>query len=293
MRGRRPKRPEIPAVLTLLKRTGFFRKRKGLYLLLTLILILLPLFFKAELGSNGVGSTEHHTVDRVVDGDTVVLQDTSSTYTRYLGIDAPEILTEESPGDPLSEEAKNLNRSLVDGKTVRLEFDEEKYDDYGRMLAYVFVDGTFVNKEMVRRGLAKVLIIKPNDRYASEIYEAEEQAKRERRGIWGNLSSLKPPSENTNYLIKPSQASRYIGQRVVVRGKITDLRKSSKVLVLKMEEDLDVVIFSGDWENFSFFDIAPEEHYVGMPVEVTGRVKMYRGKPQIIIGHPISIRGLR
>lgn len=293
MRGRRSKRPEIPAVLTILKKAGFFRKRKGLYLLLTLILILLPLFFKTELGGDGAGGTEESTVDRVIDGDTVVLQDTSSTHTRYLGIDAPEILTEESPGDPLSEEAQNLNRRLVDRKTVRLEFDQEKYDDYGRMLAYVFVDNTFVNEEIVKRGLARTLIIKPNDRYASVIYEAEEQAKRERRGIWGNLGSLKPPSENTNYLIKPSQASRYIGQRVVVRGKITDFRKSSKVLVLNMEDGLDIVVFSGDRENFSFFGITPEKHYVGMPVEVTGRVKMYKGKPQIIISHPISIRDLK
>ncbi|HSE84440.1 MAG TPA: thermonuclease family protein, partial [Thermodesulfobacteriota bacterium] len=232
MRGRRSKRPEVPDVLTLLKKTRFFKRRKGLYLLLAVILILLPLLFKTELDGDGVGSTEESTVERVIDGDTVVLQDTNSTHTRYLGIDAPEILTEESPGDPLSEEAKNLNRNLVNGKTVRLEFDKEKYDDYGRMLAYVFVDNIFVNEEIVRRGLAKVLVIKPNDRYANEIYEAQDQAKRERRGIWGNLSGLKSPSENTKYLIKTSQASRYIGQRVVVRGKITDFRKSPKVLVL-------------------------------------------------------------
>ncbi|GIW48174.1 MAG: hypothetical protein KatS3mg078_2051 [Deltaproteobacteria bacterium] len=59
-----------------------------------------------------------------------------------------------------------------------------------------------------------------------------------------------------------------------------------------MEGDLDIVIFSDNWDEFEFFGIAPERHYVGKPVEVIGRVTVYRGKPQIIVSHPISIRSL-
>ncbi|HWP91469.1 MAG TPA: thermonuclease family protein [Thermodesulfobacteriota bacterium] len=228
----------------------------------------------------------------MIDGDTIVLEGVN-TQVRYLAIDAPEIPTEESPGDPLSLEAKRFNESLVGGKTVRLEFDEEKYDYYGRMLAYVYVDELFVNQEMVRSGLARAFIIKPNDKHERIIYEAEEQARRGRKGIWGDHRGFKPPDENVRFLIKPSQASRYIGQRVVVRGKITDFRKSDKVIVLEMENEMDVVIFSGDWGNFDFFGIVPEKYYPGKPVEVVGRVKMYRGKPQIVAGHPILIRELR
>lgn len=270
-----------------LKKAGLFRKRRGLYLLLTVIVLGLSLYFKTEPGASG----GEYLVESVIDGDTVTLQGIDVSV-RYLEIDTPEILHEDSPGDPLSAEAKKLNESLVYGKKVKLEFDKEKYDDYGRMLAYVFADGVFVNKEIVRSGLARVLIIKPNDKYAGEIYEAENQAKRGRKGIWGNLDNLEPPGENSGFLIKPSQASRHIGDRVVTRGKITDFRESEKVIVLDMEDELDVVIFSGDWGNFKFFGIDPEKHYVGKPVEVTGRVKMYKGSPQIIISHPISIRDL-
>ncbi|MGE5446265.1 MAG: thermonuclease family protein, partial [Ignavibacteriales bacterium] len=161
------------------------------------------------------------------------------------------MLHRDSPGDPLAEEAKSLNERLISGKKVRLEFDREKYDPYGRGLAYVFADGVFVNEEIVREGLARAFIIKPNDRYAKTL-RAEKEAKRERRGIWGDLSRLKPPPDDVNFLIKPSQASRYNGRRVVVRGKMTDSRKSGKVIVLKMEDNLDITIFPDSWGNFRF-----------------------------------------
>jgi micrococcal nuclease len=285
-------RSEISTLLALLQRAGLFKgRRKGIYLLLILILVFVSLYFKSRTQLSGNGS--EYTVESVIDGDTIILNDITDTRVRYLGIDTPEILTEESPGDPLSEEARNLNKSLVYGKKIKLEFDKEKYDAYGRTLANVFVDNIFVNEEIVRSGLARALIIKPNEKYASIIYEAEEQARRERKGIWSDLSKLSPPSENSNFLIKPPQASRYVDQRVVVRGKITDFRKSKKVIILSMENDLDIVIFPDSWENFEFFGITPEKYYVGRPVEVIGRVKMYKGRPEIIISHPISIRSLR
>jgi len=274
--------------LGLLKKVGYFIKpTKRILPLLILIFVALSIYFQSELSSD----RNKYTVSEVIDGDTVTIKGFDASV-RYLGIDTPEILTEDSPGDPLAEKARNLNRRIVNGKKVRLEFDKQKYDDYGRLLANVFVDTTFVNEEIVRSGLARALIIKPNEKYASRILEAERQAKRERRGIWGKLSELNPPPENKRFLIKPSQASRYVGERVVVRGKITDFRKSNKVLVLNMEDDLDLVIFPNSWDNFSFFGIIPEKYYVGEPVEVIGRVKMYKGTPEIIVSHPISIRSL-
>lgn len=274
--------------LELLKKLRYFKKlTKGILLLFILILVLLSIYFRSELS----GNSNEYKVKEVIDGDTVTIKG-FDTSVRYLGIDTPEILTEYSPGDPLAEKARDLNRRIVNGKKVRLEFDKQKYDDYGRLLANVFVDNTFVNEEIVRSGLARVLIIKPNEKYASRILEAEKRAKGERKGIWGKLSELNPPPENKRFLIKPSQASRYVGERVVVRGKITDFRKSKKVLVLNMEDDLDLVIFPNSWDNFSFFGIIPEKYYVGEPVEVIGRVKMYKGTPEIIISHPISIRSL-
>jgi hypothetical protein len=228
----------------------------------------------------------------VIDGDTIVLDNISSTNVRYLGIDSPEVCSLDGPGDPLSDEARRLNKSLVGGKKIRLEFDKERFDPYGRTLAYVFVDDIFVNEQLLRSGLAKALLIKPNEKYAKRLLKAEKEAKDLRRGVWGDLSSLKFPQGNSDFVIKPSSATRHIDQRVVVRGKITNFRKSEKVLVLKMEDVLDIVLFPDSLSNFSFFNIIPEDYYLGKPVEVIGKIRMYRGRPNIIISHPMSIRAL-
>jgi DNA/RNA endonuclease YhcR with UshA esterase domain len=77
---------------------------------------------------------------------------------------------------------------------------------------------------------------------------------------------------------------------VVVRGKVTDVRKSKKVLVLSLEDKLEVVIFPGDYGNFEFFGIDPAADYEGEEIEVTGRVKMRKGVPGIVVDHPMLIR---
>jgi micrococcal nuclease len=271
--------------------TRFIRRLKSIvkspYSILILLLLILTFIFISDPSGDDI-----YRVKSVIDGDTIVLQDILSANVRYLGIDSPEIRTLDGPGDPLADEARRLNKNLVDGKKIRLEFDKERFDPYGRTLAYVFVDDIFVNEELLRSGLAKTLIIPPNDKYAKRLQKAEKEAKDLRNGIWGDLSSLKSPEGNGDFVIKPASATRYIDQRVVVRGKITKFRKSDKVLVLKMEDVLDIVLFPDSWSNFSFFNIIPEDYYLGKPVEVIGKIRMYRGRPNIRISHPISIRVL-
>lgn len=116
-------------------------------------------------------------VKRVIDGDTVVLE--SGQHLRYIGIDTPEHT------DTLFSEAVELNRRLVEGKKVRLEYDVTKRDGHGRFLAYVFVDGQFVNLELVKAGLARVYTFPPNVKYAGQFLAAQKQAREKRFGIWG------------------------------------------------------------------------------------------------------------
>lgn len=260
---------------------------KSPYSIVILLLLILTFLFISDLSGDDV-----YTVKSVIDGDTIILEDISSTNVRYLGIDSPEVGSLDAPGDPLSDEARRINKDLVDGKRIRLEFDKERFDSYGRTLAYVFVGDIFVNEQILRSGLAKGLIIQPNDKYAERLLKAEKEAKDGRSGIWGDISGLERPEGNRNFVINPSSASRYIDQRVVVRGKITKYRKSDKVLVLNMEDVLDIVLFPDSLSNFSFFNIIPEEYYMGKPVEVIGKIRMYRGRPNIVISHPISIRAL-
>lgn len=75
---------------------------------------------------------------------------------------------------------------LSNAKEIQLEFDEtNKTDRYGRLLAYVFVDGMLLQETLVREGLARVAYVKePNTKYLEELKKAQEKAKNESLGIW-------------------------------------------------------------------------------------------------------------
>ena len=118
-------------------------------------------------------------VVRVVDGDTVELD--NGHKVRYVGLNTPE------QGQPFYEEAKEANRQLVEGKQVLLEFDITPYDIYGRWLAYLFVDGRFVNYELIRRGFANVYTVPPNVKYNGLLRQAERQAREEGVGLWASV----------------------------------------------------------------------------------------------------------
>lgn len=130
------------------------------------------------------------TVSRVMDGDTIEL--VTGERVRYVGIDSPEVWKRKGSKwvhapEPFGEAASAINRSLVEGKTVWLEFATEGRDRYGRLLAYVFMGSTLVNAELVKVGLARVHIIPPNVRYSGLLKLLELEAKRENRGLWADV----------------------------------------------------------------------------------------------------------
>ncbi|UCG13813.1 MAG: thermonuclease family protein [Deltaproteobacteria bacterium] len=131
----------------------------------------------------------------VSDGDTIVLAD--GERVRYVGINAPEIGHDGLPSEPYGDEAKVFNRNLVLGRWVNIESADNQRDQYGRVLAYVFLeDGTFVNGELVRSGYAHLLRRQSKLRYWKRLLELQRQALCEKRGIW-SLAAVDP--EN-NYL---------------------------------------------------------------------------------------------
>jgi micrococcal nuclease len=105
-------------------------------------------------------------VVHVVDGDTIHVElDGRIEKVRYIGVNAPEIHHPTKGEEPGGREAREVNRRLAEGKAVRLELDVRERDRNGRLLAYVFVDGTMVNAELVRLGYAQVMTVPPNVRY--------------------------------------------------------------------------------------------------------------------------------
>jgi micrococcal nuclease len=125
-------------------------------------------------------------VVRVIDGDTIEVEIDGREYRlRYIGIDAPETVKENTPVEWMGPEASAANRALVKGKTVYLEKDVSETDRYGRLLRYVFLaDGTFVNGELVRQGYAQAITYQPDVKYQKLLRTLEREARSAGRGLW-------------------------------------------------------------------------------------------------------------
>ncbi|MBD3264572.1 MAG: hypothetical protein GF375_05690 [Candidatus Omnitrophica bacterium] len=147
-------------------------------LLFFILCLSVPLFVFAE---------QKVSVKEVIDGDTIVTE--GGETIRYIGIDCPEegyyqdgkFIAEPQP---FFEEALEANREMVEGKTVSLEFDTVKKDEFGRTLAYVYIDGKMVNAEMIKKGYARADISYPNTSYKKEFLQLEADAQSKEVGIW-------------------------------------------------------------------------------------------------------------
>ena len=122
----------------------------------------------------------------VVDGDTLdVAWDGRRERVRLLGVDTPETVDERRPVGCYGPEAAAFTARRLQGRTVRLEFDRQRRDRFGRLLAYVDVDGRRFNDELLAGGYARLLVIPPNGRYARTMLDQELGARSAGRGLWG------------------------------------------------------------------------------------------------------------
>ncbi|HSF03744.1 MAG TPA: thermonuclease family protein [Solirubrobacterales bacterium] len=144
-------------------------------------------------GDKALGNAASARVLRVIDGDTIeVSVDGSEEDVRYIGVDTPETVKPGAPVECYGPQASAANHRLVEGRTVRLVFDRERRDAYGRLLAYVYARAReeagkplFVNAALVRGGYARTLEIAPNTAHAPELRRLEARSGRAGRGLWG------------------------------------------------------------------------------------------------------------
>jgi endonuclease YncB( thermonuclease family) len=156
----------------------------------------------------------------VDDGDTVVLAD--GRRVRYTGINAPEVAHEDRPPERFGPEARDFNRKLVYKKKVRLEFDREKYDQYGRVLAYVFLqDGTFVNAELVKGGYAYYVFRRPNTKYDSQLLRLQREAMAKRVGMWERFPDQGGPLLGNRHARRFHQMTCPFGKATSPKHRIT------------------------------------------------------------------------
>src|SRR5437867_1530557 len=155
---------------------------------LVLVAILAALFNPPD---SVVTSCEFEFVQRVVDGDTLVLG--TGERVRLIGVNTPETVHPKKAVEAFGNEASAFTKRMVEGKLVRLEFDplssrrNDGKDRYSRTLAYVFLqDGTHLNAEIIRQGYGFAVSSSPPLQYQNEFRRLEQEAREQRRGLWAN-----------------------------------------------------------------------------------------------------------
>ena len=141
-----------------------------------------PSFFKT-LSDFANGPAQSGRIAKVIDGDTLVLE--GGERIRLIGVDTPETVHPEKPVEYFGKEASSFTRRMAEGKPVRLEFDQQKKDKYGRSLAYVYLeDGTFLNAEIIKQGYGFAYVYFPFTKM-EEFKNYQATAEKQGTGLWG------------------------------------------------------------------------------------------------------------
>lgn len=155
-------------------------------------------------------------VSSVIDGDTIqVAINGEKTTLRLIGIDTPETVDPRKPVQCFGKEASAKAKSLLSGKSVRLESDptQGERDKYQRLLRYVFLeDGTNFNKLMINEGYAHEYTYNIPYKYQSEFKQAQKEAGEDKRGLWADdacLISTPQPSIQVGATISPAASGGF------------------------------------------------------------------------------------
>ncbi|MBI1261656.1 MAG: thermonuclease family protein [Rhizobiales bacterium] len=241
--------------------------------------------------SCSLDSGERLRVREIVDGDTVVLAD--GRQVRLMGTQAPKLPLGRKgfPAWPLAPESSARLEKLSLGEMVTLKYGETRMDRHGRVLAHLFLDdGTWLQRQMVQEGMARVYTFSDNRQCADTLMEAEREARSARRGIWALPYYAIRDARDIN------QLNALEGTFQLVEGRVRDARIIKGRLYLN---------FGDDWrQDFTvtvppagvrLFDQEPwadllgsSMPVIGRPLRVRGWIERYNG-PQIVVDHPEQI----
>jgi len=237
---------------------------------------------------------------KIIDGDTFLIEGGYSV--RILGIDADE------RGYPCYEAAKNKLEELILNQEVKLEKGTEDKDRWCRYLRYIFLNDKNISLELVKEGLAVARFSPEDVKYREEVTQAEKEAKENKIGCkWS--TETKTPTEGEEKeqfqwekitteklgfdVVLACEAGKYLGRELIVEGKVADAYHDSKsnTVFFNFEKAypnqcFTAVIFSSDLYKFVQ---NPEDYYLNKTVRITGEVKEYQGRPEIILETPNQI----
>lgn len=217
---------------------------------------------------------EQGSVVIVYDGDTIEVEFDNHTNrkVRLIGIDAPEIGHSNEETQFQAYMSKRFTFHHLFRKQVKLSFDKELEDKYGRLLAYVWTDkeGLF-NRFILQEGFAFAYLFFPfRDDYRQAFEEAEEEARRFKKGFWRNDSYQK---------VSTSDAINHLGKIVSVVFFCSQLRPHKDFLFMhSLRDDFAGLIPEENLSNFPDPKI-----FKGKTLSVTGFLEEYKGQPQILL----------
>lgn len=219
-------------------------------------------------------SRQLYQVARVYDGDTIILDD--KKHVRLLGINTPEIESQQREEEPGGVAAKKWLQAQLQNNKVYLELDQEKRDKYKRFLAHVFLpDGKHLNLALLEHGLATLSIIPPNSLYTDQLIQAQQHAEKLKLGIWSMPEyQSRPIAQITNHT---KGWQRFTGTPV-------SIKKSRKYTRLIFSDKIDIRIANSNLKLFP-----PPTTYLGKPLEIRGWVARNKDYYTMLIQHPSAL----
>ena len=225
-------------------------------------------------------------VTAVVDGDTVVLE--TGRQVRLVGIQAPKLPLGRAGFEkwPLADEAKQTLESLVLGRSVTLAFGGQHVDRHNRLLAHLFTkDGTWIQREMLKEGLARVYSFPDNRALVDKMLLHENSSRVQKNGIW----------RVPYYLVLDTRAAEsQIDRFALVEGRVRNVAQVRGRVFLNFgpdwKTDFTVSIAGKHLKRFQTDGITPQD-YKGRRIRVRGWLKSRNG-PMIDVTHPEQIEVL-
>ena len=150
-----------------------------------ILLILIFALTGCSTASKNTGDTNAKVV-KVVDGDTLDVELNGKTErVRLLLVDTPETVHPSKPVEPFGPEASKFAKETLSNQRVKVEFDVSERDKYGRLLAYIWIDGKMFNELLLEKGLARVAYVyPPNVKYVDQFRAIQSKAQKAELGIW-------------------------------------------------------------------------------------------------------------
>lgn len=232
------------------------------------------LFFTLIILLN-ISIANSETVKYVYDGDTFTTNDNKKV--RLLNINTPETAKKNSASEPFSIAAKKQLEKLIDHKKVKLVYDKEKKDKYGRLLAYVYLnDGTFINAEMLKSGMAHLYTFPNNISKFEELKKAEDYARNKKIGLWSH-----PRYKIINANLEQKYPKQLFGKYQTSEGKVLKTININNVTYLNFgsnwKTDFSVEIPQKYLEYFSEKNIDPITYYQDKTLRIRGILKPVNG----------------